>query len=230
VAAAISPLSRFLNIILPSPCPGCEIIYSEYDGTICPACSSTLVPAGPDNLTNYWQRNFAAKGDIDGVIAAYLFREDNPIREIIHQFKYKKLYRLARYMGTRIASSLSSSPAVSMNVILVPVPLHRMRRYERGYNQSLKLAEGMAELTGLQVFSKALKRNRYTTTQALLSFSERRKNIRGAFTARSELVQGKAILLIDDVITSGATMSECAKVLKAAGASAVYACSLAIVL
>ena len=107
--------------------------------------------------------------------------------------------------------------------VLVPVPLHKRRLRERGYNQSGLLAEELGKLTGLPVVSDCLERQRYALPQARTAHvEERRSNVTGAFTCHDSRLSGKQVLLIDDVATSGATIDACAATIKAAGAISVW--------
>lgn len=114
------------------------------------------------------------------------------------------------------------------STILIPVPLHKKRLRERGFNQSELLAKRLSEKTGQRVIDKAIIRKKYTLPQVDLKMNERKENIRDAFFCLdSALIEDKKVILIDDVLTTGATMTECAKVLKAAGAKEVWGLALA---
>jgi ComF family protein len=112
---------------------------------------------------------------------------------------------------------------------LIPVPLHPAKCRERGYNQSEYICQGIHAVTGLRVITGLLKRQRYTESQTHLEIEERRKNVAGAFVLDpSAEVSGRTFLIVDDVITTGATMSACAKTLGDHGAGIVIACSVAL--
>jgi ComF family protein len=111
--------------------------------------------------------------------------------------------------------------------LVTPVPLGLARFKERGYNQATLLARPIALYFGIPFSSKALKRMRETRSQVGLTVGERQQNMADAFVAKSKLVQGKTVLLVDDVATSGATLNACAKALLDAGASSVYGFTLA---
>ena len=111
--------------------------------------------------------------------------------------------------------------------LIVPVPLHPTKQRERGFNQAAVLAQALSKRTSLPV-GKALRRVRYTKTQTAFDRAERMQNLRHAFCLRPRAdVQGLRVLLVDDVLTTGSTLSECARVLKKAGASSVYAATAA---
>ena len=112
--------------------------------------------------------------------------------------------------------------------MIVPIPLHKKRHLQRGFNQAQVLAEALGKRTGIQSQSRLLVKIRNVPPQTTLEKKERRKNIKGAFKARNEMkIKGKTILLVDDVYTTGSTVEECSRVLKQAGAREVKALTLA---
>jgi ComF family protein len=151
-----------------------------------------------------------------GFDAAYSFGSyDGVVRELIHLYKYARIRTLVRPLGNLIYRAM---PLDERFDAIVPVPMHWMRRWRRGFNQSDLLARTLARRTGLPVV-KALSRSRATRAQAGLSHRARRANVSRAFRARP--VEGKRILLIDDVMTTGSTAAACALALKKAGATRV---------
>lgn len=155
------------------------------------------------------------------------FVYEGPVRHAVVDLKYEGVHAAAEQLAGLMAEALDSWNG-STDVI-VPVPLHRSRRRSRGYNQSALLARAYARRTGLLVDESLLIRTRATVAQASgLSHQERLANVHGAFAARQpERVKGRAILLIDDVVTTGATIKACARALREADASAVYGLSFA---
>jgi ComF family protein len=156
------------------------------------------------------------RSGLRGFDAAYSFGAyEGVLRELIHLYKYGKVRTLARPLSGWLAQALPRDEAFDA---LVPVPLYWRRRLQRGFNQAELLARGLSRRTGIPVVT-ALGRVRPTPTQAGLSTSARRRNVAKAFRARD--VQGNRILLIDDVMTTGATATSCALALKQAGARRV---------
>jgi len=148
-----------------------------------------------------------------------------PLAEVVQQFKYEGYFGLAPPLAELM---LAAWPRWAHPVdLVVPIPLHAARRRERGYNQSELLARGLESCLDWQVEPAALKRVRPTRPQVGLNMVERRANVYGAFVAEPVLVEGKDILLIDDVRTTGATLVAAADVLLAAGAKSVSAYCLA---
>lgn len=147
-----------------------------------------------------------------------------PLREAIHALKYNGMRVLAEPLGEILADYWRL--AVLPSSIVVPVPLHEARLRQRGYNQSLLLAKSFAARVGLPVESRALIRQRNTRCQVELSPAERRINVEGAFRCHPGALVGECVLLIDDVLTTGATLEACASALLDAGTKEVWALTL----
>ena len=156
---------------------------------------------------------------VNGFDAAYSFGWfEAELRELIHVFKYGRVEALAGPLGRFLALAL---PRTEQFDVVVPMPLHWMRRWTRGFNQSELLAREIARRAGVPVRNLA-RRVKATTAQAGLTNAKRRANVSGAFQVpRAERVRGLRILLVDDVMTTGATASACARELKKAGAARV---------
>jgi ComF family protein len=156
------------------------------------------------------------------VFAYGVFEE--PLRELVHLFKYAGVTALARPLGRLLRRAL---PRDRRFDLIVPTPLHWRRRWTRGYNQAMLLARELAPTLGLKPVN-ALRRTRATSTQTGLSRTARRANVAGAFTVwDASLVRGRRVLLVDDVMTTGATLRACAAALKRAGAQSVSIAVLA---
>jgi ComF family protein len=150
-----------------------------------------------------------------------------PLREAVQRLKFARKPALARPLADLVLEQWAASlPPVD---VLVPVPLARARERQRGFNQATLLAERMARGLGARLTSRWLARGRDTVPQTDLDIAERRANVRGAFVA-STAVAGLAVVVVDDVLTTGATASECARVLRAAGARTVGVLTVARVL
>lgn len=147
---------------------------------------------------------------------------EGALRSLIHVFKYDRVAPLARPFGELLARALPRDRSFDL---IVPMPLHWRRRWQRGFNQSALLAREIAKRWNVPV-RRAVRRRRATAPQAGLTNAKRRANMRGAFRATARL-DGLRVLLIDDVVTTGATASACARVLKRAGAKSVTVLALA---
>jgi competence protein ComFC len=162
----------------------------------------------------------------DAAVAAY--RSRGIVRQIIHDFKYGHQIYLRQPVARWLRAALDDVRLRDCRFdIIIPVPLHPTRQRERGFNQASLLAELLSEQVSIQS-KPALERVRYTTTQTALDRSERMENLHNAFRLRKNMdVRGLRVLLIDDVLTTGSTLSECARILKRAGAISVHAATAA---
>jgi len=160
-----------------------------------------------------------------GFDAAYAFGPyDGALKKLIHVLKYERVRTLARPLANHLVSAL---PLDQRFDAVVPMPLHWFRHWRRGFNQSELLATELGRRRGLPVL-KAVRRSRATVAQAGLTSARRRANVAGAFAPlRRRPLQGKRVLLVDDVMTTGATASACARALRRAGASYVAVLTLA---
>ncbi len=166
-----------------------------------------------------------APAQIDGIRSPFVF--SGIIRQAIHELKYRNLRTLAPSMAGLLNDYLTENPLPGD--VLVPVPLHRKRLRERGYNQSALLAGELGKLSGLPVITGCLVRQSYTAPQARsVAVADRRKNVAEAFACRDSRLKDKRVILIDDVSTSGATLNACAAVLKDAGAASVWGLVMAL--
>lgn len=225
----LKPITSFFDFFLPRKCSCCEKVLSITEEIICSSCTRNLVYADATFIKKEFKRNFSSLGYIKSFNSLYLFEKENIIQKLFHNLKYNKQFRVGVFLGNQIAEKFSSTICKWEIDIIIPIPLHRLRRIERGYNQSYYIAKGIAANFNTKLKPKLLKRSRITSSQTKLSKVERRANIKGAFSVTNpKQLNGKNILLVDDVITTGSTVSECAKILKENGAKNVFAVSAAI--
>jgi ComF family protein len=177
-------------------------------GASCERCGAAL----PEGAPSPCGRCLRQPPPFDSCRAA--FRYEEPIRHLIHGLKFGHRYALARLLGELAAAHFRTQ--AEMPELIVPVPLHPSRYRERGFNQSLEIARHLGRNLNLPLEFHALARSRATRPQAELSAKERTKNIRGAFRLERRL-EARHLVILDDVVTTGATVSELARTLRKAG-------------
>ncbi|HVS11088.1 MAG TPA: ComF family protein [Planctomycetota bacterium] len=197
-------------------------------GARCPRCAAPLPRGIPDGRVCADCRR--RPPGFSRLIALGDYREGEPLREWILALKHRRRPDLALPLGLALAERLRRE--AQPDALLVPVPLHRWRRIERGYDQALLLARAAGEGSDLRV-ARAQRRSRSTTAQGALGSVSRAANVRGAFapsrraSRHRRRLEGREVWLVDDVVTSGATASECARVLRRLGAARVGVLALA---
>jgi len=232
-----------LDFVYPQHCAICKKHLGREEKDICEVCWNSLVTL-TDPFCPYC-KSFLEEGDTtcgfcnsagkfsddhEILLVRSLGRFDDYYKELIHRFKYGKKIPLGKRLGQRLGETINDDSIFLKSDFLIPVPLHKSRYRERGFNQSDILAEGISKVIGLSVLKSVLKRKKNTKDQTRLSPQEREKNVRGAFVViEPERINGKKIILVDDVITTGATLSECAWMLKQAGAEKILGMTIAVV-
>ncbi|MFQ5897663.1 MAG: ComF family protein [Candidatus Methylomirabilia bacterium] len=237
--------TAFLDLLFPPICPLCDCRLAEgRHDPLCGLCWASLERIAPPYCVRCGRPFYSFSPHSSGgalsecdecrrrdppfayARAATLYRDT--VRNALHAFKFGGKTALARPLGHLLAQAgMTLLPHGTVDC-LVPVPLHRSREAERGFNQSLLLARRVARQLRLPVHASALRRAVATRPQTELSSGERRANVRGAFVlSRPEAVAGRHVLLIDDMFTTGATAAECCRVLLAGGASSVGVLALA---
>ena len=207
-----------------SLCLNCTNKLSRIRAPFCATCSQPFTGAITDSFSCANCANRLLH--FEAAVSAY--RSRGVTREVVHRFKYGRQIHLRRLLGDWLAETLKDSRLATRRFdLVVPVPLHPARQRERGFNQAELLAVQLRRVSGLTV-RNVLQRTRYTATQTQFDRSERMENLRGAFRLRrGSNVRDLRMLLVDDVLTTGSTLSECASVLRQSGALSVHAVTVA---
>ncbi|MDR2099004.1 MAG: ComF family protein [Rickettsiales bacterium] len=231
-------IRKIVDFVFPPTCPLCGGMLSGADGA-CPECFAKLelisepkcaycgspfefMPDGGARLVCI--RCLKSKPKFDRCVSAAKYNEAS--RRIILPFKHGDRTNLSKFIAGVMAASgaelLASADAI------IPVPIHRLRMMKRKYNQAAEIARRLGSITGKPVMYDALARTKRTPSQGRMSAIDRKRNVRGAFAiVNPDALKGMKILLVDDVLTSGATANECAKTLKGAGAKKVFVLTFA---
>jgi len=209
--------NNLLDLLFPPRCAACRSRGALFCARCCARCR--FVPAAA-NTEQHRRLNSPVLASTAG---AYIF--EGALREALHAFKYHRRARLATPLGGLLAGYLAQHPcAVDA---LVPVPLHPSRIQQRGFNQSLLLAQALAKHLHIPVLTTEVVRVRHTQQQADLSRAQRRENVRNAFAWQGRQTAPRRILIVDDVLTTGATVEAVAQVLWNAGSREIHALALA---
>jgi len=205
-------------------CGPCSCKAPRIKAPFCARCSEPF----PGAITDDFSCANCSHRELHFEAAVAAFRSRGVVRKIVHEFKYGRQLHLRQPVADWLLETLDDPRLHGRRFdAVVPVPLHPARKRERGFNQAELLAELLSARAGVPL-RNVLERIRYTTTQTAFDRTERMENLHNAFRLRKNRdVRGLRVLLIDDVLTTGSTLSECARVLKVAGAISVHAATAA---
>lgn len=201
-----------LNLLYPRLCAACGIRHPSRDAALCVTCQFDL-PRTDYHLfhDNPITRRLAGRFSLETATAMFYFVKDASVQHLLHRIKYMGRKEAALHLGRQYGRELKEIADYCKVQLVVPVPLHPSREHQRGYNQSAWFARGLAEGLDIPVRERALARIRKTETQTNKSRQERLHNTEGAFVVRHPgLIKGQHLLLVDDVMTTGATLEACA--------------------
>jgi ComF family protein len=213
----ISYLKDFFSLIFPKLCLSCGIGLTKHENCICLLCLHqfpyTNYHLEPDNKL---MKQFWGRVDISAAAAYLYFKKGSKVQALMHQLKYHNQPELGIEIGRLYGKELIKVDAYRDADIIIPVPLHKTRQKKRGYNQSEQFAIGLSESMGISVDCNILLREHASETQVSKSRFNRYKNMEDIFTANPLLLY-KNILLVDDTITTGATLEACVLALQKVG-------------
>ncbi|MGK6350509.1 ComF family protein [Parapedobacter sp. DT-150] len=227
------PIKRYLQdlvaLFFPQTCAGCDVplVYGEH--LICTDCwyhmPYTHGHKDPDNIS---ARQLWGRVPLEAVASYVYFRDSSRVQQIIHHFKYRDCPAIGTLIGARYGELLCGWAPFNEADLIVPVPLYPANLRKRGYNQSAFFAAGLSQSMQRPVIEQGLVRHKATGSQTRKNRYARYENMEGAFELRDpEMLAGKHVLLVDDVLTTGATITACASALLDGGVAKVTAVTIA---
>ena len=205
-------LDCVVNLLYPRVCAACGDPLLKDEQTVCLKCRYLLPKTGYElNPDNPLAQMFYGRVRFHAVTACFFFAKKGRVQHLIHELKYKGNKDAGIFLGQQLGASIKDAPLFQGIDYLIPVPLHPKREKKRGYNQSLMIAKGISEVTGIPIGEKFLIRAVNTATQTKKNKEERYQNVKDIFQLQNgKALEGKHILIIDDVLTTGATLESCA--------------------
>lgn len=219
-----------LDIIFPNVCCTCSKALTKHEEIICFGCRSKLPKTNFYNSTDNELSN-RLYGKIETEFcASYLYYYKSGItQKLLHQFKYNNFPEIGEMIGTWFGHDLIAKNTATRFDIIIPVPLHQKKERKRGYNQSQHFAKGISDAISIPVDFNSLIRIEYQKSQTQKTKEQRWKNVHQAFFVTDpERIKNKRILLVDDVITTGATIEACGRQLLLNGANSIGIASMAL--
>jgi ComF family protein len=211
----MSLLSDLLSVFLPRTCAACGLPLKDWEECICLTCMAGLpLTRFHQDPSNPLAEVFWGRVRIEQAVAWFYFRKGSAYQEVLHNLKYNNRPDIGIFLGKQLGYELKHSTVFIRPDIVVPVPLHRKKPSKRGYNQSEKIARGISVALDVRLDTKNLYRSAKTDTQTRKSRFDRYLNVSGKFAIRDPAtIENSHILLVDDVVTTGATLEACAEAL-----------------
>ena len=222
-------LSDLASLIYPQVCCACGNSLFKHEDLVCNLCYVSLPKTNFHlSIENPVQKVFYGRAEVKLAASFLLFQKKGSVQKMLHALKYRSKPEVGFLLGKWYGADLKKSGAFIGCDYIIPVPLHKKRQRKRGYNQSEYFAKGMAEELNIPVLSEVLFKKHFTETQTYKSREERWQNTLNSFEIKNgELIRDKSILLVDDVITTGATTEACILQLQEASKAPICVASIA---
>jgi len=179
----------FFDFFLPRFCPSCKTKLQANEKVICPSCLNKIKTAAQERLKLEYQRKFLVKDIISDFVSLYIFEKDKELQQIIHAMKYEeRRFLIGKFLGEKLGECYKSVFKDWKIDLIIPIPLHRLKKAERGYNQSFYIAKGLSRRLQIPINQKSLKRVKFTQTQTAMNLKEREENVTGAFRVKTRRI------------------------------------------
>ena len=206
-------LKSLINLLFPRTCAACGNLLLEGEDTVCTTCRFLLPKTGYEQHSdNPLAQIFYGQMPFNAVMAEFFFSKTGKVQHLIHGLKYHHCRENGIFLGQEIGKSLLQAHDYQGIDFIVPIPLHPKKEKIRGYNQSHVIAEGISEILNIPIAENCLVRRVFTDTQTKKSREDRWQNVKDIFEVKNpEKLKGKHVLLVDDVLTTGATLLSAGK-------------------
>ncbi len=220
----------FVGLLFPNLCAACGEPLNRSEQVVCLHCLADLPHTHfHRHADNPVAQRFWGRVQLEGATSLYYFTKGGKVQHMIHELKYNGRKEVGEFMGRQLGRQLVADKALTDIALIAPVPLHPKKEQQRGYNQSTCFAMGISEATGIPVVENLLERTVYTESQTHKSREDRWLNVKDVFeVTQPQLVAHKHVLLVDDVMTTGATLEACAARLLDSGSTRVSVATIAM--
>lgn len=221
-------LKDFVSLLYPEVCLCCGEGLVKQEEFVCTTCMFKLPKTNfhlqPDNVL---ANTFIGRVDITTAAAYCYYQKEGMVQDLVHQLKYNGKKELGNHLGKWYGQDLKQAEPFSRVEVVIPVPLHKLKQRKRGYNQSAQFATGLAQSMSIECCEDVLIRVKNSETQTNKTRYERWENVKDIFGIQNkERIEGKHVLLVDDIVTTGATTEACSHALRSAGVASLCVASI----
>lgn len=223
-------LDSLMQLLFPQRCVVCNSLLTDNEKILCLSCNLNL-PRTDLHLEkdNEVEKLLWGKMNIERATSYFYYTKGSGYRQLLHRLKYEGRKDIAQSMGFMMGEELANDGFFDNIDLIIPIPLHRRKKRSRGYNQSEEIGKGISRATGIPMKTSCIERQRNSTSQTSKSAYERWENVSGIFAAHhTEQLENRHILLLDDVMTTGATITACADALKSVPGIRISVLTLAL--
>ena len=226
-------LRNFIDLIYPRTCFSCNCSIEHPRQYLCPDCENKMEPVKEfcEKCGSYPVKNLCnhcSDNNYSFSRARSVYKFGKEVQVLVHNLKYNEFSGIARFFARKMAEYINSMELFNRIDLICPVPLHKVKKRERGYNQAELISKKLSDILNIRHLPHLIKRKKYTETQTSLSKRERKNNVKNAFRISNKYnIADKNILLIDDVFTTGATVNSISNLLKHNGVGKIYVLTIA---
>ncbi len=215
-------LKHSIDLFLPRFCINCDTKLSDKENWLCVKCFSGMELTDKEEVTKFYLEKFNINSEICSLFSCFKYQKTSAFQKLIHKLKYSGYFRIGIYLGNLIGENIKLQNLFCNFDLLIPVPIHKIKKIERGYNQSEYITKGISHIIHIPYKNNVIVRKTYKDSQTKHTQLERLKNIHGVFEIKKpNFIKDKNIIIVDDIVTTGATVSEIAKTCKDAGANKI---------
>lgn len=223
-------LKEIISLFYPQNCVGCGRVVHRLDWSICLSCRTQLARTRFERHSiNPTSKLLIGKCNFSAATSFFYYKKGNTVQQLIYALKYEGNTRIGKNLGEIIGQHLRKHTTYQQVDLVVPLPLHRSKKRLRGYNQCDSIAQGIATKMNVPFYSTGVKRIKQNSSQTQKGYFDRHKNVEGLFAVTQPTAfEGKSVLLIDDVITTGSTLAAFASSFNTIPNCQIFICTIAI--
>ena len=219
-------LNQTIDLLLPRFCIACKLKLLHNENWLCEKCFNSMAIADSKFIEDFYNEKFKYDTNVNFLFSCFKFYKEGAFQKIIHQLKYNGKHRIGSFLGEILGNRLKEITNINEYDLILSVPIHMVKKIDRGYNQTEYIAKSISKIINIPYYNNIVERKVYKESQTTHNKSERLANIKGVFNIKNpKFIRSKNIIIVDDIITTGATIIEISDLCKTSGANNIAAIS-----